>query len=39
LDLVFPNIDQEQANKCKACEIAEREKAKKEAVKSSENSA
>jgi Lon-like ATP-dependent protease len=39
IDLVFPNIDQEQANKCKACEIAEKEKAKKEAAKSSESSA
>ena len=29
LELVFPNVDQEKANKCAACEIKKKEKEKK----------
>jgi Lon-like ATP-dependent protease len=39
LDLVFPNVDKDQASKCKACEIADKEKAKKKAAKSKDSSA
>jgi Lon-like ATP-dependent protease len=36
LDLVFPNIDEEKASKCAACEIKKTEKEKKRSSKSKE---
>lgn len=34
LELVFPHIDEEKANKCVACEIKNKEKAEKKRTKS-----